>query len=150
MTWQTFFSIDEADGTAVQRRQAVTIQQCNACHSSLVLHGNNRADNIDSCVTCHNPRNTDRDVRAIAANPPTDGKQEESVNFTTMVHGIHAASIRENPLQIVGFQGRTTYVYDEDTVHYPGNIGNCLACHTDDGLFAAAGGFSTGHLGRYR
>lgn len=129
----TFFSIDEADGTAVPRRKAVTIEQCNSCHSSLVLHGNNRADNIDSCVTCHNPRNTDRDVRAIAATPPTDGKQEESVNFTTMVHGIHAAGIRENPLQIVGFRGRTTYVYDEDTVHYPGNIGNCLACHTDDG-----------------
>ncbi|MEH6516745.1 MAG: OmcA/MtrC family decaheme c-type cytochrome [Halioglobus sp.] len=128
-----FFSIDEVDGSASPRRQAVTIQQCNACHSSLVLHGNNRADNIDSCVTCHNPRNTDRDVRKVAASPPTDGKQEESINFTTMVHGIHAAGIRENPLQIVGFRGFTTYVYDEDTVHYPGNIGNCLACHTEDG-----------------
>ena len=49
-----------------------------------------------------------------------------------MVHGIHAAGKRENPLKKVGFRARTTYVYDEDTVHYPGNNGNCLASHTDD------------------
>ncbi|MDA8752693.1 OmcA/MtrC family decaheme c-type cytochrome, partial [Halieaceae bacterium] len=58
-----FFSIDEADGRPVARREAVAIENCLGCHGSLVLHGNNRADNIDSCVTCHNPRNTDRGVR---------------------------------------------------------------------------------------
>jgi OmcA/MtrC family decaheme c-type cytochrome len=128
-----FFSIDEADGNPVDRRQSVEINQCLACHGSLVLHGNNRADNIDSCVTCHNPRNSDRRVREVAANPPTDGKQEESISFKTMVHGIHAAGMRENPLQIVGFRGFTTYVYDEEEVHYPGDLSNCLACHTDTG-----------------
>jgi len=127
-----FFSIDEADGTPAPRREVVDIVQCNACHGSLVLHGNNRADNIDSCVTCHNPRNTDRSVRAVAVNPPTDGKDEESINFTTMVHGIHAAGFRENPLQVVGFRGFTTYVYDENTVHYPGILDNCAACHAGD------------------
>ncbi|TXS95586.1 OmcA/MtrC family decaheme c-type cytochrome [Parahaliea maris] len=129
-----FFSIDEADGQATARRQSVAIGQCLVCHQSLSLHGDNRSNNIDSCVTCHNPRNTDREVRAIAATPPTDGKAEESLDFKTMIHGIHAAGIRENPLQIVGFRGFTTYVYDEDTVHYPGNIGNCRACHTESGF----------------
>ncbi|MFV8819615.1 OmcA/MtrC family decaheme c-type cytochrome [Haliea sp. E17] len=129
-----FFSIDEADGSAVARRQSVTIGQCQVCHETLSLHGNNRTNSIDSCVTCHNPRNTDREVREIAANPPTDGKDEESLDFKTMIHGIHAAAIRENPLQVVGFSGRTTYVYDTDSVHYPGNIGNCQACHTSSGF----------------
>jgi OmcA/MtrC family decaheme c-type cytochrome len=128
-----FFSIDEADGSAVARRESVTIENCLTCHGSLVLHGGNRADNIDSCVSCHNPRNTDRDVREIAANPPTDGKQEESIDFKTMVHGIHASAMRENALQVVGFRGFTTYVYDEEHVQYPGDLSNCVTCHTQDG-----------------
>ena len=98
------------------------------------LHGGNRTDNVQSCVTCHNPRNTDREVREIAANPPTDGKDEESLHFKTMIHAIHAARIRENPLQVVGFRGRTTYVYDEAEVHYPGNLANCTTCHGDGGF----------------
>ncbi|PLW81896.1 hypothetical protein CWI75_12365 [Kineobactrum sediminis] len=140
-----FFSIDEPDGLPVPRRQAVEINKCLACHGSLVLHGNNRADNIDNCVSCHNPRNTDRETRSIARTPPTDGKQEETLDFKHIVHGIHAASIREQPLQLVGFRGFTTYVYDEQTVHYPGRLDNCLACHTDDGfsLPLAAGVLAT-------
>jgi OmcA/MtrC family decaheme c-type cytochrome len=110
----------------------VDLVKCQACHRSLVLHGNNRNDNINGCVTCHNPRNTDREVRAVALIPPTDGKGEESLDFKTMIHGIHAAEKRENPLQIVGFGGFSTHVYDEEEVHYPGRIDNCLGCHADD------------------
>jgi len=129
-----FFSINEPDGTAVNRRTSVELTNCLSCHQTLSLHGSNRTDNVQVCVACHNPRNTDRDVRAIAANPPTDGKEEESLDFKRMVHGIHAAGFRENPLQIVGFQGRTTYIFDEEEVQYPGNLANCTACHTDDGF----------------
>ncbi|CAA0122580.1 Uncharacterised protein [Halioglobus japonicus] len=129
----SFFSINEPDGIAVPRRTSVELDNCLSCHQVLSLHGSNRTDDINSCVTCHNPRNTDRGVRAIASTPPTDGKTEESLDFKTMVHGIHAAGIRENPLQIVGFRGFSTYVYDEEHVQYPGNLANCTACHTDDG-----------------
>ena len=128
-----FFSIDEASGNASPRRTSVAIEQCQACHQNLVLHGSNRADNINSCVTCHNPRNTDRGVREIASSPPTDGKDEESLHFKTMVHGIHAAAMRENPLQIVGFRGFSTHVYDEEHVQYPGKLNNCKTCHVDGG-----------------
>ncbi len=72
-------------------------------------------------------------MREIAATPPTDGKQEESIDFKRMIHGIHAAGIRENPLQIVGFGGLTTYIFDEEEVQYPGNLANCVACHTESG-----------------
>lgn len=129
-----FFSIDEADGEPKDRRVSVKLDNCLTCHSTLILHGSNRADNIDSCVSCHNPRNTDKRVRETAINPPTDGKDEESLDFKTMVHGIHAPSIRENALQIVGFGGFSTHVYDEEHVHYPGDLSNCVACHTDAGF----------------
>lgn len=129
-----FFSINETDGSPNERRTSVDLQNCLSCHGTLSLHGSNRTDDIDSCVTCHNPRNTDREVREIASNPPTDGKDEESLDFKTMIHGIHAAAIRENPLQIVGYRGFSTHVYDEEAVHYPGNLANCTACHTEEGF----------------
>ncbi len=128
-----YFSIDEASGTARARRDIADIGQCLDCHQNLVLHGSNRSDTVQGCTVCHNPRNTDRGVRAVASNPPTDGKLEESINFTNMVHAIHAPSIRENPLQVVGFRGFTTYVYDEDHVQYPGDLSDCTSCHGDDG-----------------
>lgn len=129
-----FFSVNEPDGQAVPRRNSVELTSCLDCHQTLSLHGNNRTDDIQVCVTCHNPRNSDREVRTIAVTPPTDGKDEESLDFKTMVHGIHASAVRENPLQIVGFRGFTTYVYDEKHVQYPGDLSNCLSCHTDDGF----------------
>ena len=130
-----FFSIDEPGGIAAPRREVAELDKCLTCHGQLSLHGNNRTDNLQVCVACHNPRNTDREVREIAATPPTDGKDEETLDFKVMVHGIHAAAMRENPLQLVGFRGFTTYVYDEEHVHYPGRIENCLTCHAD-GTFA--------------
>jgi OmcA/MtrC family decaheme c-type cytochrome len=129
----SFFSINEANGKPVPRRTSVELANCLSCHQVLSLHGSNRTDDINSCVTCHNPRNTDLSVRTIAATPPTDGKKEEALDFKTMIHGIHAAGMRENPLQIVGFRGSNTYVFDEEAVQYPGNLGNCEGCHTATG-----------------
>ncbi len=130
----TFFSIDEADGTAVARRNSVELQSCLACHSTLSLHGDNRTDDLTGCATCHNPRNTDKRVREVAMDPPTDGKDEESIDFKTLIHGIHAAAIRQNPLEVVGFRGFSTHRYNEEAVHYPGDLSNCTACHTDSGF----------------
>ena len=127
-----FYNINEVDGTAVPRRDVVELTECLDCHQDLVLHGNNRANNIQGCVQCHNPRNTDRQVRP-GFNPPTDGKDEESINFSNMVHAIHAPSMRTNPLQVVGFMGFNTHVYDEEHVQFPGNLADCRACHGDSG-----------------
>ncbi len=135
-----FFSIDEPDGMPVPRRyadnQADVLAQCNSCHSTLVLHGGNRSDNLETCISCHNPRNTDLRRRLQGMDPDsggsamaTDGKAEESIDFKTMIHAIHAAGIRENPLQVVGFNAFTVHVYNEEEVHYPGNLANCTSCH---------------------
>jgi len=127
----SYFSIDEANDTPAPRRDVADFQRCAGCHDSLVLHGENRQDNLQMCATCHNPRNTDREVRTVAQDPPTDGKDEESLDFKTMAHGIHASAMRENPLQIVGFRGFTTYRYTTEEVQYPGRLANCAGCHAD-------------------
>jgi OmcA/MtrC family decaheme c-type cytochrome len=127
-----YFSIDESSGNAIARREIADLDGCLGCHGQLSLHGDNRTDTVQGCATCHNPRNTDKSVREIALNPPTDGKDEESIDFKTMVHGIHASAFRTAALQIVGFRGFTTYVYDEEHVQYPGDLKDCRACHLPD------------------
>ncbi|MEZ5566921.1 MAG: hypothetical protein R3E54_00935 [Halioglobus sp.] len=37
----------------------------------------------------------------------------------------------------------TTYVYDENQVHYPGNLANCVACHGEQGFTLADGVLAT-------
>jgi OmcA/MtrC family decaheme c-type cytochrome len=126
-----YFSIDESDGVAVPRRQSVTIEKCNVCHEIKINHGGNRTNDTQGCIGCHNPRNTDKVVRDIAVNPPTDGKDEESIDFKRLIHGVHASAFRENPLQVVGFGGFSTHVFDEEEVHFPGDLSNCRTCHVE-------------------
>ena len=125
------FSIDETGGSPVARRTVVDVNKCLVCHGTLSLHGGTRTDKIESCVTCHNPRNTDRAMRAIATTPPTDGKNEQSIDFKVMIHGIHAAGFRQNPLQIVGYGG-SLHVFDTDAVQFPGELNDCNACHVNN------------------
>jgi OmcA/MtrC family decaheme c-type cytochrome len=128
---KAFFSIDEVDGEADPRRDVVAINQCLSCHSQLSLHGSNRTDEPQVCVACHNPRNTDRQKREITTSPPTDGKDEESLDFKTLIHAIHAAGMRENTLEVYGFRG-SKHIYGPDEVHFPGNLANCTTCHDGD------------------
>jgi OmcA/MtrC family decaheme c-type cytochrome len=51
--------IEDGEGDGTPRYQVVDINLCNNCHSKLTLHGNNRTDKIDGCVTCHNGNATD-------------------------------------------------------------------------------------------
>jgi len=80
----------------------------------LSLHGNNRTNNLELCVTCHNANATDIGVRG--SNPG-----ETPIDFKTMIHGIHAANI-----VVYGFGGS---VNDYTEVTYPGRLNNCGACH---------------------
>lgn len=115
------------------RREIVSIDSCNACHESLALHGNNRADNVQLCATCHNPDATDvrrREGFSWAAPSPLDGKGEESVDMRYMIHAIHAA---QNV--VYGF-GNTAHDYRE--VGYPQSAANCRACHVPGTYYPTA------------
>jgi OmcA/MtrC family decaheme c-type cytochrome len=118
-----FFSIDGQD--IVPRRDVVDINKCDNCHQQLTLHGDNRVDNINVCVTCHNPNATDRGQRPADASTTSDGKTEQAIDFKFMIHAIHAANI-----VVYGFGNRE---HDFTDVAFPEpQLQNCAACHEED------------------
>ncbi|WP_396626033.1 cytochrome c3 family protein [Luteitalea sp.] len=139
------FRIFPIAGAAVTpQRAVVTPEKCQSCHRSdgtgvapqLVLHGNNRTEETQVCVMCHNPNNTD-----IVYRLPTDPKvrlgrysfPEQSLDFKSLVHGIHASTtgFRTRPLVAIGFNHS---IFDAGTLEeYPGKLRNCVTCHVDNG-----------------
>ena len=116
------------DGAAVsERREVVDIQKCDDCHNELALHGNNRTDNPDVCVTCHNPNATDARQRGVAMTACDDvlGADDTSVDMKYMIHALHAAGYAETPYEVCGF-GNSDHSYD---FVYPGRLQNCEGCH---------------------
>jgi OmcA/MtrC family decaheme c-type cytochrome len=118
--------------TPVPRRTVVDIAKCDVCHSVLALHGDNRNDNPQVCVACHNPASTDVSMRQslAAATPGIDGLWEQSIDFKHMIHALHDGSVRGaagSPFVIYGFGGSINNFTD---VVYPGQLNRCDACHT--------------------
>jgi OmcA/MtrC family decaheme c-type cytochrome len=139
-----YFSVDGS--TVLPRRQIAQISNCNVCHVSLSLHGGNR-NQIEMCVLCHNPANTDVDDRAIATDPIEKAKPPQGINFNLLVHRIHFG---EN-LQAFGKNytvvGRNGSINDFTEVRYPpmsptgspGDTRNCAKCHINDSQSASGG-----------
>jgi len=70
-----FFGITDDPMDPTPRRTKVDINRCDVCHSRLTRH-NNRTENIQVCVMCHNPG------AAKSSGGPMDMKQ--------FIHRIHA------------------------------------------------------------
>lgn len=122
-------------GSVTARRLVVDVAKCDVCHGVLSLHGNNRTDEPGVCVVCHNPNATDADQRpATKAGVLTggaDGKLEESIDFKTMIHAIHAGQasnggFRTTGITVYGFGGRKI---DFSSVVFPGKLKDCSTCH---------------------
>lgn len=115
-----FFAI--TDPSPVPRRAVVDVNKCKNCHGSvappLVVHGNNRVEEVMVCVGCHNPNATDIAYR-------TSGK-ETPIDFKNMIHAIHAGRMRHNPEVIIGFGGS---VNDFSYVDFPASLADCQKCH---------------------
>lgn len=115
----SYFSVD---GEAVTpRRQVVSTEKCNVCHSSLSLHGGIR-NQVEQCVLCHNPTGTD-----VARRPANQGAPE-SINFKEMIHRIHTGEENSRDFSIFGFGGTATSFND---VRYPRSRSECGACHVN-------------------
>ena len=121
--------------STVARRTVVNIASCNRCHGVLSLHGNNRTNEPQVCVICHNANATDIEVRPADPATAVDGKVEEAIDFKYMIHAIHAGAaeehgFRENGIVVYGFGGS---VNDFSEVRMPAgtdNLKNCGGCHT--------------------
>lgn len=123
------------DGSTLKaRRTVVDIAKCDQCHDQLSMHGSNRTDEPQLCVMCHNPNNTDANVRPKTSgilSGGVDGKLEESIDFKRMIHGIHAAAkskhgFREEGIVVYGYGNS---VHDFSDVRFPGILQDCETCH---------------------
>jgi len=130
------FSVDGSP--VVQRRKVVDIAKCNACHTYLSIHGENR-NQIEMCVLCHNPVDTDASTRAAATNAADKAAPPQAINFALMIHSIHdgsALAAAGRPYIVVGFGGSHN---DFSDVTFPafspaggvGNVQNCSMCHVN-------------------
>ena len=122
-----FYAITDDD--PVPRRSEVDLDNCLNCHQQLSIHGNNRTDNIDLCVGCHNADSTDIRARmeaGVDASTAPDGLDEETVDFKRMIHRIHAGEELPSGYLVYGFGGSE---HDYSEVVFPGQLNNCLNCH---------------------
>jgi OmcA/MtrC family decaheme c-type cytochrome len=114
-----YFSVD---GSKVEPRRAVVdIAKCNACHSNLAFHGDQR-NTVEGCVVCHNPNQTDAARRPAAQNPA------QTVDFKSMIHRLHRGHAEESEYTVYGFGN----VAHDLRFGYPGDLRNCNACHIND------------------
>lgn len=140
----SYFAI--TDIAAVPRRTIVETARCQQCHGTLnglVLHGDSRSDNVELCVMCHNPDNTD--IAQRPADPDGvndgdnsaagDGLEEVPIDFRSLVHSLHAADHRVNPYFVYGFGGAA---YDFSEVRFPGRLNQCETCHLADTYMPAS------------
>jgi OmcA/MtrC family decaheme c-type cytochrome len=126
----------------------VDTANCDRCHEVLSLHGNNRTNNTDLCVICHNPNATDISQRPASANnyadftaTGVDGKHEQAINFKTLVHNIHASGPDESQVPNRA-SGITVYGFGQSVNSFndvlsPGILNDCAICHVD-GTYKAA------------
>ncbi len=129
------------DFSPMPRRNAVAIDRCNDCHNQLSVHGNNRTDEPEVCVVCHNPNATDARQRFaldMPGDPATDcvsvlGEDDVSIDMKYMIHALHAGGALEQPYEVCGFRN-SVHVYD---FLYPGKLNNCEGCHLPGGYYPA-------------
>jgi OmcA/MtrC family decaheme c-type cytochrome len=120
------------DTTVTKRRNAVAITKCDDCHNQLAMHGNNRTDNIEVCVTCHAPNVTDVNRRAGQCEIDL-GLDDTSVDMKYMIHRMHASDYVGVPYEVCGFGfPSTTHIYN---FVYPGRLNNCEGCHVPGGYY---------------
>jgi OmcA/MtrC family decaheme c-type cytochrome len=112
-----YFSVD-GSGVA-PRRQIVDVKKCNDCHRSLSVHGENR-NSTEYCVVCHNARESDVARRPAGQGPP------EAIDFSLMIHRIHAGNLQSRDYTIFGF-GNVAHNFNH--VRFPGELANCQNCH---------------------
>ncbi len=131
-----YFSVDGS--TVVPRRQVVDVAKCNGCHSNLSLHGENR-NQIEQCVLCHNPKDTDFARRPTAQDPADKNAPPQAINMALMVHKIHTGEKMAEfgkTYVVVGFGGSHN---DFSEVRYPAMSGSgstadtakCDMCHVN-------------------
>ena len=125
--------IDGAE--TVARRNAIAIEKCDDCHNVLSIHGNNRTDEPEVCVQCHNPNATDINGRVPVCTDEI-GTDDVEIDFKRMIHRLHASGYTGVPYKLCSFFSGA-HVFD---VTYPGHLNNCEGCHKPGGYYPVEAG----------
>ncbi|ABM63142.1 multiheme c-type cytochrome [Halorhodospira halophila] len=137
------FEVNDENVPLDQQNQGVL--GCRSCHMQLSVHGDNRTNNPQVCVTCHTPNMTDTawpDRSQFEGSPfgadqkalydelkmpgEHDGKFEEATDFKRLIHAVHTSGragggFRQEPLQVRDeFRNKTSFPAGEDS---------CWSCH---------------------
>jgi OmcA/MtrC family decaheme c-type cytochrome len=112
-----YFSVDGSP--VVKRTAVVTEANCDTCHGTVNAHGGFRR-NVEYCVLCHNPNQTDSPTRPAAQAP------YETVHFKEMIHKIHRGPSLVQNYTIYGFGGS---VNNFNGIQFPGDLRDCTKCH---------------------
>ena len=139
-----YFSVDGS--TVAPRREVTQIAACNQCHFDLTLHGSNRND-VEMCVFCHNPSNTDAAQRPDASDPAERTKPPQGINFNLLIHRIHMGENLREAGKSYTVIGRNGSINDFTEVRYPqlspqgspGDTRNCAKCHVNGSQAVPAG-----------
>ena len=151
-------------GTLTPRREIVSNDKCNACHSLLgtasasniltnAFHGGAR-DIVEACVICH-------DSSRISSSVMADGNGfNESFQFKRLVHGIHGGTKRTFPYTrgntvvgngfakdgtpLSGGPAMTpgTVNFTSEVV-FPGHLWDCNTCHVNNAYQRDRGSLGT-------
>ncbi len=128
------YTFRPSDGatTGIFSREIVGTAKCDVCHEQLAAHGDGRFG-VRTCVICHNPGTTDQD-------------SGNTVDFTTMIHKIHAGAVL--PSVVAGgtytLYGRRESVHDYTLNQLPTDVRKCTICHDDgDPALPEGGNFLT-------
>ena len=113
-------------GTLTPRRTSVSMTQCNSCHETLRMHGEQRS-NIEECVICHNPNESD-----VSRRPASEGVPE-SVSFQRMIHRIHSGEELTQDFTIFGYGGSKN---NFNEVRFPGDRRDCAKCHVNTASYS--------------
>ena len=127
------------DGSPMQpRRSVVAVKSCNQCHARLSLHGENR-NQVEQCVLCHNPSQTDAGQRGNAQDPADRTKPPHAVNFALMIHKIHTGETLGEAGLTYTIVGRNGTHNEFNDVRYPvmtatgtpPDTTKCYMCHVN-------------------
>ena len=114
------FPVAVTDSEPMARRMVVDDAKCEACHSNLSLHGDNRKNANEYCQTCHMPGATDEEVRLEG--------EPEGIHFKYMIHKIHRGAALDNGYLVYGYRNS---INDYSDVHFPGDLRDCESCHVE-------------------
>jgi OmcA/MtrC family decaheme c-type cytochrome len=136
------YAFSMATGASVAaRRDAVNTEKCVSCHrGTLYQHGGDRVDNEQLCVICHNPSSSEKNVRVgygilnadntVDTSKTYDGKSAETYDLRYLLHSIHGAEKRANPIII--YRSRGIFAFAPEGAAYPtgwpagGTVDNAL------------------------